>query len=255
MKTIIFFFASLFMIPLCQAGINDSLANSNPKKNEIGMILNPVGIVLLGAQPTGQRIGMMYKRNFKTPNIYFTTGVYYQGFSNNINRDHQLTLALSGASRNIQYSIESNNRALLSFGVEKRWTISQCPAIVTYLGLEYLMSYGVENSNIGSQWIRTDTIQGIESGIHTVDVASDFIQNKRVVKTTIGGGVQINAGIQLHLNKRFYLFVQTAPSLMLSAATREEEDIINNSTVKYKASQFDFDMRALVSDIGLSYKF
>jgi hypothetical protein len=42
---------------------------------------------------------------------------------------------------------------------------------------------------------------------------------------------------------------------MLSTGTRVEENFINNTTYKYKTSQFDFDMRALVSDIGLVYKF
>jgi hypothetical protein len=51
------------------------------------------------------------------------------------------------------------------------------------------------------------------------------------------------------------LFAQAAPSLMLSTGTRVEENFINNTTNKYKTSQFDFDMRALVSDIGLVYKF
>lgn len=230
-------------------------STNNVKKNEMGMILNPVGIALLGAQPTGQRIGISMKRSLKIPNVYFTTGVYYQGFSNQINRDNQLTLEVSGPLRNIQYRIETNNRAFLSFGAEKRWTVSQCPSIVTYLGFEYLMSYGVEYSSTGSQWMKSDTVQGADLAVQPMEVVSDFNQTKKISKTSYGFGVQFNAGVQLHLNKRLYIFAQTAPSMMFSTGQRKETDLITQTTKNYQSSQYDFDMRALVSDVGLFYKF
>jgi hypothetical protein len=140
-------------------------------------------------------------------------------------------------------------------GAEKRWIVNQYPAIVTYLGIEMLFSYGNEFSNTGNQWMKADTTNGLEYGVQFLQSDSDFVQTKKTNRTNIGGGIQINAGIQLYLGKRCYLFAQAAPSLMLSTGTRVEENFINNTTNKYKTSQFDFDMRALVSDIGLVYKF
>jgi hypothetical protein len=103
--------------------------------------------------------------------------------------------------------------------------------------------------------MKADTTYGLDYGVQILQSDSDFVQTKKTNRTNIGGGIQINAGIQLHLGKRCYLFAQAAPSLMLSTGTRVEENFINNTTNKYKTSQFDFDMRALVSDIGLVYKF
>jgi hypothetical protein len=236
-----------------QAIKNDTIKEF--KKNEIGMILNPVGIVLLGAQPTGQRMGVLVKRSLKSSNVYFTTGAYYQGFTNQINKDNQLTLEVSGTLRNIQYRIETSNKAFLSFGAEKRWAISQCPSIVTYLGFEYLISYGAEYANTGSQWMKADTLQGVELDVPNMQAVSDFNQTNKVTKNTYGFGVQFNAGVQMHLNKRLYLFAQTAPSMLLSTGRRKETNVLNQTTNTYQSSQFDFDMRSLVSDVGLFYKF
>ena len=225
------------------------------KKNEIGLILNPIGVALLGASPNGQRMGITYKKGLKTPSLYLTSGVYYQSYKNDFDRGNELTLEVNGLLRNIQYHKEITNKAILSLGAEKRWTVSQCPAIVTYLGIEMLFSYGNEYSNIGNQWMKADTSHGLEYSMQNLQSDSDFIQTKKMNRTIVGGGVQINSGVQLHLGKRFYLFAQAAPSLMLSTGTRVEENFITNTTTKYKTSQFDFDMRALVSDIGFVYKF
>lgn len=255
MKTICLILATIFIVPFTHASSNDSVVNINAKSNEIGLILNPLGIVLLGVQPSGQRIGVSFKKLLKSPQVYFTTGLYYQGFSNNIDKDKQLTLEVKGTSRNIQYSIESNNKLFLSFGAEKRWTVSQCPAIVTYLGFEVLMSYGIENSSTGSQWMKSDSLQGVELNYQPMLAVSDFNQTKRVTRTSFGGGVQCNAGVQLHLNKRFYLFAQVAPTMLFTSGSRVENNLVAQTTTQFRTSQFDFDIRALVSDVGLFYKF
>jgi hypothetical protein len=237
------------------ANTNDSLPKTLTKKNEIGLILNPIGIALLGAAPNGQRFGITYKRKLNESSTYLTSGVYHQSYKNDFEKGNEITLEINGLLRNIQYRNESENNTMLSLGAEQRWTVSQCPAIVTYLGAEMLLSYGNEFSNIGNQWMKADTSHGLEYSIQTLQADSNFIQTKRVKRNTFGGGIQFNAGVQLHLGKRFYLFAQAAPSFLFITGTRVEEDLKNNTTTKFKTSQFDFDMRAIVSDIGLVYKF
>lgn len=255
MKTIYLFFAMLITASTTFANSKDSLSGTSIKKNEIGLILNPIGVALLGATPNGQRLGITYKKQLKKPNTYFTSGLYYQRYKNDFDKGNELTLEVNGILRNIQFRNEKTNKVMLSLGAEKRWTVSQCPAIVTYLGFEVLLSSGNEFSSIGSQWMKADTSHGLEYSLHTLSPDSDFVQTKRINRSIIGGGLQFNAGVQLHLGKKCYLFAQAAPSIMLSTGTRVEEDLTAKTTSKYKTSQFDFDLRAIVSDIGFVYKF
>ena len=256
MKTIYFFLALLFVESSSFANSNDSLPKSTTKKNEIGMILNPVAVVLLGASPNGQRLGASYKHKLKPTQLYFTSGIYYQGRNyQGFERENEITLEVKGLLRNIQYKIENNNKLFAGFGIEKRWIVSACPKVLTYVGAEFIMTYGSQNTNIGNQWMKTDSIIISELGNQYFEAVSDFEQIKEVNKTLIGGGFQINAGIQVHLNKRFYFFAQTAPSFLLTSVTQTENDFITNNTKQTKSSNFDFDIRALVSDIGLSLKF
>jgi len=256
MKTINFLFALLFLSATSFANSKDSLEHTLSKKYEIGLVLNPIGIILLGGAPSGQRIGVLYKHKLKPTQLYFTSGLYYQGINNRgFERKNEITLEVNGLLRNVQYNIETTNRAFASLGLEKRWFVNSCPQIITYLGTELILSYGTENTNTGNQWLKTDSVTIAEVGNQLLQPVSEFKQTLQVRKTNIGGGIQFNAGLQLYLNKRFYLFAQAAPSFIISTVTREEENFITNSAYKYKASQFDFDMRALVSDFGFVYKF
>jgi hypothetical protein len=256
MKTIYFFFAVLFLCNSSFANSKDSLEHTLSKKHEIGFILNPIGIILLGAAPNGQRLGVSYKHKLKQSQLFFTSGIYYQGRNyQGFERENEITLEVNGLLRNIQYNKENNNKLFAGFGIEKRWIVSACPKVLTYVGAEFMMAYGAQNTNIGNQWMKTDSITIAEIGNQSFEAVSDFKQTKEVNKTSIGAGFQINAGLQFHLNKRFYLFAQTAPSFLLSSVTQTEKDFTANNSTQFKSTNFDFDMRALVSDIGLFYKF
>ncbi|HRG57524.1 MAG TPA: hypothetical protein PK323_01125 [Bacteroidia bacterium] len=255
MKKAIILFSAILFVNHTYGQSKDSLSTPNFHKNEIGLIANPIGIVLLGAEPYGQRIGISYKRNFKKPHVFLTSGLYYQGYNNKYSNRNELTLEVNGLLRNIQYNRESANKIIAGFGIEKRKNLSQCPVIVAYYGIEFQFAYGETNNTVGNQWMETDSTNIIENNPYSVKPISEFTQTKLVNKTTIGGGFQINAGLQLHLNKRIYLFAQTAPSFLISNTTRKENDYISKTTSTFKSSQFDFDMRALVSDIGLCFRF
>ena len=175
--------------------------------------------------------------------------------NNKYNNRNELTLEVNGLLKNIQYNRETANKIIAGIGIEKRKNLSQCPVIVAYYGVELLFAYGEINNSVGNQWMETDSSNLIENNPYSIKPVSEFTQTKTITKTTIGGGFQINAGLQLHLNKRIYLFAQTAPSFLISSTTRQEYDYISKTNSTFKASQFDFDMRALVSDIGLFFRF
>jgi len=256
MKTIYLLLTIFFLNTNLFARSNDSLEHAASKKNEIGLLLNPVGIILLGAAPSGQRLGVSYKHKLKESQLFFTSGIYYQGRNyQGFDRENEITLEVNGLLRNIQYNIESNNKLFAGLGIEKRWILSACPKVLTYVGAEFIMAYGAQNTNIGNQWMKTDSIFIAEIGNQSFEAVSDFKQTKEVHKTSFGAGFQINAGLQLHLNKRFYLFAQTAPSFLLSTVTQTENDYTVNNSTQTRSSNFDFDLRALVSDVGLFYKF
>lgn len=255
MKTIYFLLAVLISTSAVNAQSKDSTANFSAKKHEIGMILNPIGIILLGAEPTGQRFGVAYKQNFKKPSVFLTSGVYYQGYNNKLNSRNELTLEVNGPLRNVQYNRESANKILVGLGAEKRKVLNTCPQIVAYFGAELLFAYGEVNASIGNQWMQLDTTIHYDYAPQNLQPAGDFMQTRSLTTTTIGGGFQLNTGLQFHLSKRMYLFAQTAPSFLLSSSTRSERDLLSKTTTTYKASQFDFDMRALIGDIGLFYRF
>jgi hypothetical protein len=256
MKTKTFFIISVFLSAtfFANAQSKDSIKIDFYKKNELGFILNPVGIVLLGAEPIGKRIGVSYKHKTKFPNIFITSGLYYQGKRENFNQWNTLTLEVNGLLRNVQYDLENSHRIFTSFGAEHRWQINQCPNIVTYVGAELLFGYGIENINTGNQWMKADS-SNIDFGTQNMAPVSEFKQTRRVDKTLISGGVQVNAGIQMHLGNRFYLFAQTAPTMLLTSVSSTSKNLILNSSTSYKATVFDFDIRAIVSDIGIFFKF
>ncbi len=256
MKTIYLMLSITFLATNVNANSNDSLEHVASKKNEIGLLLNPVGIILLGAAPSGQRLGVSYKHKLKQSQLFFTSGIYYQGRNyQGFERENEITLEVNGLLRNIQYNKENNNKIFAGIGLEKRWVLSACPKVLTYIGAELIVAYGAQNTNTSNQWMKTDSIIIAEIGNQSFEAISDFKQTKEVNKTSIGAGFQINAGLQLHLNKRFYLFAQTAPSFLLSTVTQTEKDFTANNSTQTRSSNFDFDMRALVSDVGLFYKF
>lgn len=255
MKTIAIIFSIFICASVVSAHSADSLLKPTSQKNEIGFILNPAGIVLLGAEPQGQRIGISYKRNYKQSDIFLSSGVYYQGYNNNYNRSNELTLEVNGLLRNVQFKRETANKLILGFGVEKRKVISECPKVVSYFGVEAQLAYAEQNTNVGNQWMKADSNNIMFESSINLQPAGDFIPTNNITKTTIGGGFQLNAGFQLHLNKRIYLFAQAAPSFHISSTSRKENDYISNTSTTFNSSQFDFEMRALVSDIGLFIKF
>jgi hypothetical protein len=234
---------------------NDSLKAIKTQKNEIGLILNPFAISLLGGTPNGHRMGAMYKRALKAPGVYFTTGLYYQGYDGSFDNNNELTLEVNGLLRNIQFRNESFNKGLLSFGAEKRWELRSCPKIVAYLGLEYQFLYGKENVYVGNQWMKVDTTYGLDFSMQMLQPDSNFVATEKVDVNNIGMGLQLNAGLQFHLSKRFYLFAHAAPSFSFISSNRVYQNFIQETSNKYKTFQYNFEMRAVVSDVGLVYKF
>lgn len=256
MKTIYLLLSIIIIASTASANSNDSLEHLASKNNEIGLVLNPVGIMLLGAAPSGQRLGVNYKRKLKQSQLFLTSGIYYQGVNyRSFDRENAITLEVNGLLRNIQYNIENSNKLCGGLGIEKRWIVSACPKVLTYIGVELIMAYGAKNTVIGNQWMKTDSIIISEIGNQSFEPVSDYKKTNELNKTTIGAGLQFNAGMQMHLNQRFYLFAQTAPSFLISTIVQTEKDFITNKSIQTKSSNFDFDLRALVSDIGLVYKF
>ncbi len=254
MKTMLLFTTYMLLSVSLHAQKIDSTRSFQASKNEFGIIANPIGVVLLGAEPLGKRIGISYKRNYKNPDLYITSGAYYQGYSDYNDKNKEQTLELTGWLRKIQRNSESSHRGTLALGVEKRKVWNACPLIIAYYGIEAQFNYTMVDQNIGFQWYEADSTANIDNNFYQFRPISDFVQTRNVTKTIIGSGFQVNLGVQLHLNKRFYLFAQTAPSFLLSRTTRVDNDILNNRKDVSRISTFDFDMRAVIADIGIFLK-
>lgn len=251
MKNLIYLIVCMAIAVHVRAQKADSTTSVKVLNNELGVIANPVGIILLGAEPIGKRVGISFKRNCFKSDTYITSGAYYQGYRNYNDKYKEQTLEIDGWLRKIQLNLESSHTGVMALGIEKRRTWNSCPKIIAYYGTEAQFNYGKTNQNIGFQWQEADSTSKIENNPYQFRPVSEFIPTKNITKTIIGGGFQVNLGLQLHLNKRIYLFAQTAPSFILAATTRVDNDILNNEKNEFKYSTFNFDMRAVIGDIGL----
>lgn len=224
------------------------------RKNEIGLLASPVGIVLLGGSPTGQRIGISYKRN-SGKKYLFTSGLYYQGFQNSF-PGREITLQIDGNKRNIQTVQSKSGKGSLSLGLERRWAMKTIPGLTKFVGAELTMGYGFNDEAVLRQWWELDSLSTeIRPGqeyLSPSGVPNLVYQN---LTTTLSSGIALNAGLLLNINKRFYAMAQFSIEMGLGFQDINEHNYLTGETKNYKATVFDFNQRGLIGDIGLYYRF
>lgn len=234
---------------------NTNLSMSSPsRKNEIGFLASPVGIVLLGGSPSGQRVGISYKRN-NGKKYLFTGGLYYAGYQNPY-PFKEFTVQIDKNQREIQTSRERNNRGSLSLGIERRWPMKTIPALTKFLGAELTAGYGENDQGVFRQWMELDSLNGTKIPGQEVlnPTGAAFLCYRKITKT-ISTGLALNAGLQLKMSERFYAMVQFSMALDLGFQEIQEQNFLTGETGNYKTSVFDFNQRGIIGDIGVYYRF
>jgi hypothetical protein len=224
------------------------------RKNEIGLLASPVGIVLLGGSPSGQRMGLSYKRN-SGKKYLFTSGIYYQG-SQSPYPPKEFTIQIDGNKRNIQTVRERFGKGSLSLGLERRWKMKRIPALTKFLGAELTMGYGVNNQDVTRQWWELDSTNTEQKPGQELllPVGNPSITYNKMV-STIYSGVALNAGLQLQISDRFYAMAQFSMAFELGFQEVQEKNNLTGESSSFKANVLDFNQRGLIGDIGLFYKF
>jgi hypothetical protein len=224
------------------------------RKNEIGLLASPVGIVLLGGSPSGQRIGISYKRN-SGKKYLFTSGIYYQGFQNNY-AGRDITLQIDGKKRNIQSMQSKSGKGSVSLGLERRWAMKTIPALTKFVGAEITFGYGFKDEAVFRQWWELDSLSTeIRPGQeYLVPTGTPNLVYQHLT-TTLSTGIALNAGLQLRINNRFYAMAQFSMEMGLGFNDTNEHNHLTGESKNYKATVFDFNQRGLIGDIGLYYRF
>jgi hypothetical protein len=224
------------------------------RKNEIGLLASPLGIVLLGGSPSGQRMGISYKRNTGKKYL-FTTGIYYQGFQNNF-PGREITLQIDGNKRNIQTVLYKSGKSSISLGLERRWAMKTLPALTKFVGAELTMGYGFNDEAVLRQWWELDSLNTeVRPGYEILSPTGTPTLVYQNLTTTISSGIALNAGLQLNINKRFYAMAQFSMEMGLGFKDINENNHLTGETKNNKATVFDFNQRGLIGDIGLYYRF
>jgi hypothetical protein len=258
MKSIIVSLFFVFLTNILSAQTTDPIKTEPEiipsKRNEIGILASPIGIVLLGGTPSGQRFGISYKRNNQKKYL-FTTGIYFQNEHNSF-LGNNYTLEIIGNRRNIQFNNNQFNKGSISVGIERRWPMKSKPALTKFLGMELTSGYSESNQHIGSQWMELDTVNtGGNPGQEIYNPVGEITPLFITEKKSIHAGMAFNAGLQLTINKRFYAMAQICISLEMAFQNISESDKVTLQNNSFKATSFDFNQRGPIGDIGLYYRF
>lgn len=224
------------------------------RKNEIGLLASPVGIILLGGSPSGQRMGISYKRNNGKPYL-FTGGMYYTGFGTPF-PPREFTVKIDKNKREIQYNRDKSAKGNISLGMERRWPMKSVPALTRFIGAEITAGYAEYSQNVFRQWMEIDSVQGLQNPGQEILLPSGssnlcYRKNTRTIST----GLAFNAGLQYRLSERFYAMAQFSLAFEMGFQEVNEQNNLTGESRHYKASVLDFNQRGLIGDIGVYYRF
>ncbi len=232
-------------------GQKDSTVLRN-RKNEIGLNVGPIVLVMLGATPYSQPLGLTYKRLFNK--WAFRTNFTFKPIDNT---------AFSSITENTKINDttlvwRTTNRNTKSFigriGIEYRHKFKRGWYFVA--GLDIQGQHSVYNRAITQATFKIDSVGNsgtAEQFYHTtLQDHKNILEEKTIVKQI---GIGLTLGTIVPLSKRWLILAQFRADGFVGPSNTKTTDFLTGKSVNNTSTTFDFNTGAAVSELSLFYRF
>jgi hypothetical protein len=232
-------------------GQTDSTTSLN-KKNEFGLTVGPVVLIMLGSPPNSQPLGLTYKRVLSK--WAFRTNLTFKPSSNDAyssiterTKVNDSTLIWNTASKR-NWSLAGR------IGVEYRYKFKRGWYLVT--GIDIHRKHSVNNRAITEAYYKIDSIGNsgsAEQFYHTKYKEQKNLLEEKVITKQVGLGLTVGAIIPL--NKKWLILTQFSADGSVGKSNRKTTDFVKGKTTSSSSTSFDFNTSAAFSELSLFYRF
>jgi hypothetical protein len=222
------------------------------RKNEVGLAIGPMALIMLGGQPYPQPIGIGYKRVYGAWAIRFSAGMV---------SDNNSFMLANYTEKQVIDSIETwrnEYRTSRSYfgrlGMERRWNLKgNCKFVIgadlQARHVETIRVYDQMSSKIDSVWYG-QTAQ-------PYSYTSGSTQARLLDEKTIGKqlGLGLSFGFLVPLGKRWWLSTQYRGDFFIGPQKTRIKDHVEGSDKTYTSMVSDLNIGPIISELALYYRF
>ncbi len=222
------------------------------KKNEIGINVGPIVLLMLGATPYSQPPGLTYKRVFNK--LAFRTNFTFKPSGNDLFKSTTDRTKVNDTTL-IWTTTNRKNRSFVGrIGVEYRHKLKIGWYLVT--GIDILGQYSIYNRQILQATFKIDSIGGsgtAEPTYHTTYKEGKKLLEEKVITKQVGIGLTI--GTLIPLGKRWLVLAQFRADGYVGPANSKTIDFVTGKSVNSSSTSFDFNAGVALSELSLFYRF
>lgn len=251
-KNIILTTSVFFVLTIQQIhGQTDSTISIN-KKNEIGLNVGPVILVLLGSPPYSQPLGLTYKRVLGK--WAFRTNLTFKPSAND--PYNSVTEKTKVNDSTLIWSTTNRRNWSLAgrIGVEYRYKFKRGWYLVT--GIDIHGQQSVNNRAITAASYKIDSIGNsgtAEQFYHTTFKEQNNLLEEKVITKQVGLGLTV--GTIIPLSKHWLILAQIRADGSVGPSNRKTTDFVTGKTTSSSSTSFDFNTGAAFSELSLFYRF
>ena len=241
----------LFMtMPQLSRAQNDSTAFAG-KKNEFGVNIGPVLLVMMGATPYSQPLGITYKRRFNQwavrANFAFTPNVdpYYNSNTEKT-KVNDTTLQWRTTTR-------STKRFTSRIGIEYRYPMRWGWMLLTGVDVQHQLA--IDKRTISLATFKIDSIA--KAGTADQYFATTLRSQKNLLEETRTAnqvGLGFTVGTLIPLNKKWFVLTQFRADGLAGPTVIKTTDLLTGTTTSKTYTTFDFNAWAMISEVTLFYR-
>lgn len=232
-------------------GQTDSTTSLN-KKNEIGLNIGPVVLVMLGSSPYSQPLGLTYKRVFSK--WAFRTNFTFKPSSNDAYSSITEKTKVNDSTLIWNTTSRRNWSLVGRVGVEYRYKFKRGWYFVT--GIDLQAQHSVNSKAITVANYRIDSIGNsgsAEQFYHTTYKEQKNLLEEKVITKQVGVGLTV--GTIIPLSKHWLILAQFRADGGVGPSNRKTTDFVKGKTISSSSTSFDFNTSAAFSELSLFYRF
>lgn len=238
---------NIFLITLFFAGLLNGIAQSDStsrvRKNEFGLSIQPLVILLMDADPNLVETGFSYKRLISNKwYLRFTTG-YSEGENNfGIASPWNDSILQMEQFQEDFYSISQR------IGLEKRKLIRN--KVSLFYGADLMAGIKRKKSKEGVVYQEYDFDN---NGIRSVNLYKDTLYSKRTVNS-FNIGLGFNIGFIVPIGKRFFTSAEMRSNFCWMNSKYTEENMLTSKISRNSTRSLDFELTHPIYNLTLGIK-
>jgi len=246
---------TLFTILTVTCGCIDAQSDSahaSFKKNEIGINIGPVALVMLGAEPYTQAHGLTYKRVFGKwalrSNFTFLPPFNFMA------ETYRERTPLNDSTYTLKTTYNRNRSYTGRIGLEYRNTFKNGWAFV--IGGDVQGRYTTDNRYITNNVFKIDSIKGrgtADQILFATNKEQSKLLEEKTTKTLFGASLTV--GLIVPFSKHWCAQAHYRVDALVGPQKKTTSDFVAGKTSQSRNSVFDFSSGAAISELSLYYRF